>query len=98
MQTTHQQHTIHQQQGPILAPGEVQQNNQSLQAVDIEQHQQHQQHQPQQSNMPRQPPWLPANKQAELNTLTAEPSSYFAICTIVKDQHQDLLEWLEWHR
>lgn len=24
--------------------------------------------------------------------------SYVAFCAIVKDQHLDLLEWIEWHR
>jgi hypothetical protein len=27
-----------------------------------------------------------------------QPDSYVAFCAIVKDQHLDLLEWLEWHK
>lgn len=26
------------------------------------------------------------------------PDGYVAVCTVVKDQQQDLLEWLEYHR
>jgi hypothetical protein len=34
----------------------------------------------------------------QLGLPPSQPKSYFAVCTIVKDQHQDLLEWIEWHR
>jgi hypothetical protein len=40
------------------------------------------------------PESAPAEPQLDVN----QPKSYFALCTIVKDQHQDLLEWIEWHR
>ena len=33
-----------------------------------------------------------------MSSNVSELKSYMALCLIVKDQGQDLVEWIEWHR
>lgn len=35
---------------------------------------------------------------SQRSNLKGKSTSYFAICAIVRDQHLDVLEWIEWHR
>jgi hypothetical protein len=40
-------------------------------------------------------PW---RAKVQANSRPGGQPSYMAVCAIVKDQSEDLLEWIEWHR